>query len=51
MGGDETYFFSPAAQPFNPNLTAAQQRAYELIGRANGGRLQMGWASPIFLPA
>ena len=35
MGGDETYFFSPAAQPFSPNLTPAQVRAYELIGRAN----------------
>jgi hypothetical protein len=35
MGGDETYFFSPAAQPFNPNLSAAQIRAYELIGRYN----------------
>ncbi|WP_298465072.1 M14 family metallopeptidase [uncultured Erythrobacter sp.] len=35
MGGDETYFFSPAAQPLNPNITAAQRRAYELIGRNN----------------
>ncbi|WP_234036109.1 M14 metallopeptidase family protein [Porphyrobacter sp. YT40] len=35
MSGDETYFFSPAAQPFNPNLTPAQVRAYELIGRYN----------------
>ncbi|MDC8754388.1 M14 family metallopeptidase [Erythrobacter sp. sf7] len=35
MGGDESYFFSPAAQPFSPNLTQAQIRAYELIGRAN----------------
>lgn len=35
MGGDETYFFSPAAQPFSPNLSAAQIRAYELIGRYN----------------
>ena len=35
MGGDESYFFSPAAQPFSPNLTPAQIRAYELIGRAN----------------
>lgn len=35
MGGDESYFFSPAAQPFNPNLSAAQVRAYELIGRYN----------------
>ncbi len=35
MGGDETYFFSPAADPINPNITAAQRRAYELIGRNN----------------
>lgn len=35
MGGDETYFFSPAAQPFSPNLTPAQIRSYELIGRYN----------------
>jgi hypothetical protein len=35
MGGDQSYFFSPAAQPFNPNLSAAQIRAYELIGRYN----------------
>ncbi len=35
MGGDESYFFSPAAQPFSPNLTPAQIRAYELIGRYN----------------
>lgn len=35
MGGDETYFFSPAADPINPNITAAQRRAYEIIGRNN----------------
>ncbi len=35
MGGDGTYFFSPAAAPFSPNLTPAQIRAYELIGRYN----------------
>ncbi|MFZ9394813.1 MAG: M14 family metallopeptidase [Erythrobacter sp.] len=35
MGGDDTYFFSPAAQPVNPNLTPGQLRAYELIGRNN----------------
>ncbi|GMN02614.1 M14 family metallopeptidase [Erythrobacter sp. MTPC3] len=35
MGGDETYFFSPAAQPLNPNITASQRRAYEVIGRNN----------------
>lgn len=35
MGGDDTYFFSPAAEPVNPNITAAQQRAYEIVGRNN----------------
>jgi hypothetical protein len=35
MGGDNTYFFSPAAEPINPNITAAQQRAYAVIGRNN----------------
>ncbi len=33
MSGDDTYFFSPAADPINPNITAAQRRAYEIIGR------------------
>ncbi len=35
MGGDESYFFSPAAEPINPNITDAQRRAYEIIGRNN----------------
>ncbi|MFL0357197.1 M14 family metallopeptidase [Erythrobacter sp. GH1-10] len=35
MGGDDTYFFSPAARPLNPNITARQREAYELIGRNN----------------
>lgn len=35
MSGDESYFFSPAAEPINPNITAAQRRAYEIIGRNN----------------
>ncbi len=35
MGGDETYFFSPAADPVNPNITDAQLRGYEIIGRNN----------------
>ncbi len=35
MGGDETYFFSPAAEPINPNITQAQRRAYQIIGRNN----------------
>lgn len=35
MGGDETYFFAPAAEPVNPNITASQLRGYEIIGRNN----------------
>lgn len=35
MSGDDSYFFSPAADPVNPNLTPAQIRLYELIGRNN----------------
>jgi len=35
MSGDDSYFFSPAAQPINPNITASQRRAYEVIGRNN----------------
>lgn len=35
MGGDETYFFSPAARPLNPNITQRQRQAYEIIGRNN----------------
>lgn len=33
MGGDETYFFAPAADPFNPNITEAQKEKQILIGR------------------
>jgi len=35
MGGDNTYFFSPAADPISPQITEAQRRAYEIIGRNN----------------
>lgn len=35
MGGDESYFFSPAARPLNPNITARQREIYEIIGRNN----------------
>jgi len=35
MGGDNTYFFSPAAEPVNPNITPEQLRSYEIIGRNN----------------
>ena len=33
MGGDESYFFAPAADPFNPNITEAQKEKQVLIGR------------------
>jgi hypothetical protein len=35
MGGDETYFFPPVADPVNPNVTPAQMDLEELIGRGN----------------
>jgi hypothetical protein len=35
MGGDETYFFPPVAEPINPNVTAAQLDLEVLIGRNN----------------
>ena len=33
MGGDGTYFFPPAAKPFNPQITKTQREAQTLIGR------------------
>lgn len=35
MGGDQTYFFAPAADPVNPNITPNQLSLYEVIGRNN----------------
>ena len=35
MGGDSSYFFSPAAQPINPNITAEQLEGMEILGRNN----------------
>lgn len=35
MGGNMTFFFPPAADPTNPNLTATQRANVELIGRNN----------------
>ena len=32
MGGDNSYFFPPAAAPFNPNITGQQQDKQTLIG-------------------
>jgi hypothetical protein len=35
MNGDSTYFFSPEADPYNPNLTTAQRESLTLFGRNN----------------
>ncbi|MEE4211202.1 MAG: M14 family metallopeptidase, partial [Parvularcula sp.] len=36
MGSDSTYFFAPAARPFNPQLQDNQKEGQVIIGRANG---------------
>lgn len=33
MGGDETYFFPPSADPFNPHITSGQRDKQVLLGR------------------
>jgi zinc carboxypeptidase len=35
MGSDSTYFFSPEADPYNPNLTETQRENLKLFGRNN----------------
>ena len=35
MGGDNTYFFSPAADPISPQITTEQRALYEVLGRNN----------------
>jgi len=35
MSGDSTYFFSPEADPYNPNLTTVQKDNLKLFGRNN----------------
>ena len=35
MGSNSTYFFSPEADPYNPNLTATQKENLKLFGRNN----------------
>ena len=37
MGGDNTYFFAPSAEPFNPNIVQSQRDAQSLIGRNHAG--------------
>ena len=39
MGGDQTYFFPPSADPFNPYITATQRQRQALLGRNNGAML------------
>lgn len=36
MGGDSSYYFSPAAQPFNPHMTQTQIDNMTAIGKNNG---------------
>jgi Zinc carboxypeptidase len=35
MGADSTYFFSPEADPYNPNLTGDQKESLKLFGKNN----------------
>ncbi len=37
MGGDESYFFPPSADPFNPHITADQRAKQVLLGRNIAG--------------
>ncbi|VVT12345.1 M14 family metallopeptidase [Erythrobacter sp. EC-HK427] len=39
MGGDQTYFFPPSADPFNPYITATQRQRQGLLGRNMGAML------------
>ena len=36
MGGESTYYFAPPADPLNPHITPAQQKWFDVFGRANG---------------
>jgi hypothetical protein len=38
MGGDNTYYFAPPADPLNPLITSDQIRWLETFGRANAAR-------------
>lgn len=38
QGGDATYYFPPAATPYNPHLSKAQLDWYDVFGRANAAR-------------
>ncbi|MEL6363044.1 MAG: M14 metallopeptidase family protein [Pseudomonadota bacterium] len=35
MGTDQTYYFTPEAEPYNPHLTSTQRERLDLIGKNN----------------
>lgn len=39
MGGDESYFFPPVADPINPNVTQGQRDLMGLLGRNNAAAM------------
>lgn len=39
MGGDESYFFPPVAEPVNPNVTQGQRALLDLLGRGNAAAM------------
>ena len=47
MGGDQTYFFPPSADPFNPNVTSAQRAKQTLLGQ-NMARYFDRFGAPYF---
>ena len=47
MGGDETYFFPPSADPFNPNITDEQRAKQVQLGR-NMARYFDRFGAPYF---
>ena len=44
MGGDSSYYFAPAAEPFNPLMTAEQINNMNLIGENHA----LGHRTPLF---
>ena len=38
MGGNSTYYFAPPANPLNPMITPAQQKWFDVFGRANAAQ-------------
>ena len=40
MGGDNTYYFAPPADPLNPHITKSQIAGFDLFGRANAAAVR-----------